>query len=401
MRGRALVLAIATIAFAPAARAQDGLAQAKMLFAAGAAAYEKHDYRSAIRAFEGAQKLAPRAAIVFSIAQAYRHVYENTGNDQDLQSAADAYRDYIRQVPRGRRHDDAVRALEELNTRAQRATEQNAASVSINSSGTPGAHVALDDGSPVAPPLIGPVSPGKHRVVISAEGFVTERRDVTAVPGRIIAIDVPLKEKQASIRVDAPSGARVMVDGRPMGDAPLVAPLEIASGTHLLAVTENGHDAFLRELEVARGESRRVEAELPPSRQRKIAIGVLLAGATALVATGAFFSVTLVEQFQAQSLLDVRSKQGLTAPQGQSYADIRDQRNAWAEVSVATFAGAVALGLTGLLLYVFDQPSTNGAARHETEKKVNPQEHKNEPTEMAVAPLVGPTTLGLAASVRF
>jgi len=386
---------------AGSARADDNLEQAKMLFAAGAAAYEKHDYADAIRAFEGAQKLAPRAAILFSLAQAHRHLYQNTGNAQDLKAAIDGYREYVRQVPQGHRHDDAMRELDMLNANAQHIDDQSAANVSINSSGTPGARIVLDDAAPVDPPLIGPVAPGPHRVVIMADGFVTERRSVTAVPGKIVAIDVPLREKMASVAVTAPQGARVSVDGRPMGDAPLGTPLELAAGVHLLAVTANGHDAFLRELDLSRGETRRVDAALAMSRQRKIAIAMLVGAAAAVAAGGAFLGVTIVEQNQAQAFLDIQKKRALTQPEAQSYADDRDQRITWGIATAATFAGAAALALTGVLLYAFDQPSTSGAARRESAPETKPTPHKMEPTEMSLAPLVGPSVVGAIAEVRF
>ncbi|HEY1960475.1 MAG TPA: PEGA domain-containing protein [Polyangiaceae bacterium] len=386
-----------------AARADDNLEQAKMLFAAGAAAYEKHDYVDAIRAFEGAQKLAPRAAILFSLAQAHRHLYQNTGKAEDLKAAADGYREYVRQVPQGHRHDDAERELKMLDENAQHASDENAANVSINSSGTPGARIVLDDAAPIEPPLIGPVAPGPHRVVIMADGYVTERRSVTAVPGKIIAIDVPLREKMASVTVAAPQGARVSVDGRPMGDAPLATPLELASGVHLLAVTENGHDAFLRDLDLGRGETRRVDASLVTSTQRKIAMGMLVGAAACVVAGGAFLGVTVVEQTQAQSFLDIQKnqKRALTQPEAQSYADDRDQRISWGIATAATFSAGAALALTGVLLYAFDQPSTSGAARRDSAPETKPAPRKTEPSEMGFAPLLGPGVVGAIMEMKF
>lgn len=389
------------IAFAGAARADDNLEQAKMLFAAGAAAYEKHDYAGAIRAFEGAQKLAPRAAIVFSIAQAHRHLYENGAGPQELQAAVDGYRDYVRQVPRGHRHDDAARALEELSANAQHPADANAPSVSINSSGTPGARITIDDGAPVDPPFIGTLSAGKHRVVISADGYESAERELSPMPGRMVAIDVPLKEKLAKVTVAAPAGAHVTVDGRPMGDAPLATPLEVAAGVHVLAITENGHDAFLRELDLARGEARHVDATLVTSRQRKIAVAMLVGGAVCLVASGAFLAATVVNQADAQHWLDLQGTRALLPPEVAAYRTARDARINWGIATTATFAGAAALGLTGLLLYAFDSPPSSGAAPREASPSTKPAPHKTEPTEMAVVPVVGPTFAGASAVVRF
>jgi len=158
----ALLLALA----APRLAFADDVARAKTLFLAGAAAYERHDYVGAIEAFEGAQKLAPRPAIVFSLAQAHRRQFYADGNTDHQRAAIDLFREYIKDVPSGGRHEDAMRALQELGALAPQAASV-VARVSINSSGTPGARVSLDGADPVAAPLIGPVKAGPHRAVIS------------------------------------------------------------------------------------------------------------------------------------------------------------------------------------------------------------------------------------------
>jgi hypothetical protein len=396
------IAALFVLLVAASARADESTDQAKMLFSAGAAAYEKRDYASAIKAFEAAQRLAPRPAIVFSLAQAHRRQYYADGKPEQLKAAVDGFRDYIRQVPQGGRHDDAAQALQELGANnTDRSHEQDSASVSINSSGTRGAHIVLDGGMATEPPLIGAIAEGRHRVVISADGYVTETRDLTAVAGKMVALDVPLREKPAHIALAAPNGARVDLDGRPMGETPLATPIETTPGMHVLSVTRNGHEAFLRELDLARGEERRVDAALPPSRQRKISLIMLGTAGIGFVTSAVFFSVVLVEQTQANKLFDITKTRALTKDEGASYTDIRGQRTDWAIVTAATFAGSAALGVVGLLLYVFDTPSTANAAHGDMDHaRPKPVEHK-EPTEMSVTPIVSPNMLGAAALLRF
>ena len=397
---RRVLSALFVLAIAAHARADESTEQAKMLFSAGAAAYEKRDYTGAIQAFEAAQRLAPRPAIMFSLAQAHRRQYYAEGKAEHLKAAVDGFREYIKEVPRGGRHEDAMQALQELGANADRGHEQDLASVSINSSGTRGAHIVLDDGMPADPPLIGAIPQGKHRVVISADGYVSETRDITAVAGKMVALDVPLREKPAHVVLTGTSGAHVDLDGRPMGETPLAAPIETTPGAHVLAVTKNGHDAFLRELDLAHGEERRVDAVMPPSRQRKLALVLLGTAGVAAVAGAAFLSVTLVEQTQANKLLDIQKTRPLTPDEAASYADIRTARIDWGIVTGATFAGAAALGAVSLLLFVFDTPSTSGAAHRDVEHPQPKPEHK-EPTEVAVTPLVAPNLLGASALIRF
>ncbi len=392
---------LATTIAAPA-RADENKDQAKILFAAGAAAYEKRDYVGAIKAFEAAERLAPHPAIVFSLAQAHRRQYYADGKPEQLRAALDGYREYVKLVPKGARHDDATQALQELGASSTPTREQDAASISVNSSGTRNARVAIDDGAPVEPPFIGPVAAGVHHVVISAEGYVSEAREITAVDGKMVALDVPLREKPAHVTLAAPSGARVDVDGRPMGDAPLATPLELAAGVHLVSVTQNGHDAFVREIDLSRGEERKLDAALPPSRQRKIAIAMLVGAGVTAAAGAAFLSVALVEQAQAVSYLELQKTRALTQAEGAAYTDIRNARIDWSIVTGATFAAAAALGVAGVLLFSFDTPSTTSAAHRDLEHtKPKPNEHKNEPVEMAVSPILSPSTVGVAALLRF
>jgi len=398
---RRLAAAAFVMALASPALADEATDQAKMLFSAGAAAYEKRDYTQAIQAFEAAQKLAPRPAIVFSLAQAHRRQYYAEGKAEQLKAAVDGFREYIKEVPRGGRHEDAMQALQELGANADRGHEQDVASVSINSSGTRGAHIVVDGGMASEPPLIGPLATGSHRVVISADGYVTETRDITAVAGKMVALDVPLREKPAHVALDAPGGAKVDMDGRPMGETPLSAPIETTPGTHLLSITKNGHDAFVREIELARGEDRRIDAPLPASRQRKIALAMIGTAAVAGVTSAAFLSVTLVEQSQANQLANIQATRALTKEEGAQYTDLRQTRNDWLVATAATFAGAVTLGAVGLLLYAFDAPSTS-AARHDMDRpkpKTTP-EHK-EPTELAITPILSPNVIGASAILKF
>jgi hypothetical protein len=398
MRGlaAALVLAIATPALA-----DEATDQAKMLFSAGAAAYEKRDYNMAIQAFDAAQRLAPRPAIVFSLAQAHRRQYYAAGKADELKAAVDGFREYIKEVPSGGRHEDAMQALQELGANADRGHEQDVASVSINSSGTRGAHIIVDGGMPSEPPLIGPLATGAHRVVIAADGYVTETRDITAVAGKMVALDVPLKEKPAHVVLNAPGGAKVDMDGRPMGDTPLSAPIETTPGAHLLSVTKNGHDAFIREIELGRGEDRRLDAPLPSSRQRKIALAMIGTAAVAGVTSAAFLSVMIVEQAQANQLVNLQATRALTKDEAASYTDLRQTRNDWAVVTGATFVGAAALGVVGLLLYAFDPPSTSSAHHDMDQPKPKTTPEHKEPTELAIAPIVTPSTLGVSALLKF
>ena len=117
----ALASALSLGATAARAQAQGGsVEQAKMFFTAGATAYSKGDFRAAIQAFEEAHKLAPRPAILFSMAQAYKRQYFVDRRPEDLRRAVDLYKQYVADVQQGGRRGDAVQALSELEPMLQR-----------------------------------------------------------------------------------------------------------------------------------------------------------------------------------------------------------------------------------------------------------------------------------------
>jgi hypothetical protein len=58
-------------------------------------------------------------------------------------------------------------------------------------------------------------------------------------------------------------GARVSVDGRERGVAPLPGPISVAAGARTLRIVKAGRIPFEQRIEIAGGQERRVEAELP------------------------------------------------------------------------------------------------------------------------------------------
>src|SRR5512139_3732457 len=92
----------------------DDVAQAKTHFAVGARAYEERKFRVAIDAFEESYRLAPRPAILFSIAQAYKRQYYEGRTDRDLSQAIAYYRRYLKDEPNGKRAGEASAALGDL-----------------------------------------------------------------------------------------------------------------------------------------------------------------------------------------------------------------------------------------------------------------------------------------------
>jgi tetratricopeptide (TPR) repeat protein/uncharacterized membrane protein len=408
-----LALALTTALVAPAAAAGDDAAQieqAKMLFNAGAQAYEAGRFQTAVQAFQQAYALAPRPAILFSMAQAERKSYYVDKRLQDLRNAIAHYHQYLDQVPTGGRRGDAADALAELEPIAARLSPAEASASQAPTAGeqktrlmvtsqTSGAKAALDGGAPEDVPLIADVTPGKHHVRVWADGYFDEERDALAAQGSLAAIDVPLREKPALLTVVLDAKATIDVDGRPMATTPLAQPLEVPSGTHVVTITKNGYRAFTREITLVHGGSAKIDAKLEQSGQRTAAWIVLGAAGAAAVAGGVFTGVAFVEQSNAQTIYDKSRQQNITESERSSYESDVSARDQWRTVAIASFGSAVGLLLVGGVLYFFDQPRVEMGPPPSESPRPAPQ--KKEPTEIGVLPWIGPAGAGAALGGRF
>jgi tetratricopeptide (TPR) repeat protein len=411
----AALLAALAGTMAPArARAADAPAaieQARTYFNAGAQAYEAGRFSAAVQAFRQAYALAPRPAILFSMAQAERKAWYVDKHPDDLKHAIEHYHAYLDQVPTGGRRADAADGLAELEPIAARLAPQQASGAPspaaeaktrlMVTSSTPGAKASLDGGPAADVPLIDDVTPTKHHVRVWADGYFDEERDAIAVQGSLVALDVPLREKPALLTVATEADASVFVDGRPIATTPLRGPIELPAGTHLVAITKNGRKAFTREVALARGQATTLPVKLESSGQRKAAWVVLGAGGAALVAGGVFTALALVEQGDAQRVLDAQAKGNISQSDVDAENSALAARDRWRTAAIASFGGAAGLALIGGALYVFDRPSVElGPPPPESPRPSGPAPQR-EPLEMGAAPWLAPGGGGLSVAGRW
>jgi hypothetical protein len=224
------------------------------------------------------------------------------------------------------------------------------------SSPTEGTKVALDDGKFADAPLIVEVTPGKHRLHIRAPGFRDEQRQVVAVKGELVALDVRLNALPGRLLVLSPPGALVLVDGRQVGQTPLVQPVEVVSGKHLVTVTKNGYVTVAREANTPTGKTTTVRVGLEPTTQRLIAWGVLGTGAAALVTGGVFVGLALNKEAKAEDIYDEIQAGGSSTERLDAYEAAGQSRDRWRTAAAITLGSGVALGVVGSLLYAFDRP---------------------------------------------
>jgi hypothetical protein len=394
---KVLSVTIALLLLAGPAAAQPDVEDAKRYFEAGRQAYASGQYIPAIVAFEESYKRSPRSAIVFSLAQSYRQQFSVDSDPRKLKRAVELYRQYLAEVPMGGRRDDAAEYVSALEPQLLRLEEKGRIEamqpmgsetqimVTSRTRGTQ-AMASVDGGKPKEVPAIESVKAGKHKIVVEAPGYFPEETEGLAVEGRLVVVEVALKEKPARIALAAPSGAEVTVDGRPVARTPLPRPLEVSGGKHFVTVSKRGHHAWSREVSVGRGQETALRADLDTTTQRVVAWAVLGGAATALVAGGAFTLLTLKHEGDAEDILDQGDVANITEEERLRYEDARAKRDDWAVRSYVAYGIAGGLAVTGALLYIVDTPRAEAPPATTT------------PT---ITPGVGDGTVGLTVSGRF
>ena len=83
-------------------------------------------------------------------------------------------------------------------------------------------------------PVNAAVTPGRHRVTLSDPSRGIQLvRTVQAKPG---ANKLAVTVGKGAVRVDAPSGCEVRIDGRVVGKTPLEGPVPVFEGSHRIQV---------------------------------------------------------------------------------------------------------------------------------------------------------------------
>jgi hypothetical protein len=385
----ALVLSLASLAFATSARAQpapDKIAEAKRLFRAGARAYDAGQFEAAALAFEQAYELEPRPPLRFSAAQALKRQYVGDKKPELLHKAQRYYQEYIAAVKVGARVKDATEALGEIDILLakpaspaiappepgeppvvvvpQPAEAKKTGTLQLDAS-VAGATAYIRGRPPVTDlPQWLELEPGHYRVTVKAKGFISVTRSVRVEAGRLTLVDPPLRERPARLTIVADDGSEIVVDGRPVGRAPLPAPLELPSGRHRVTIGKDGYDVFSKSLELKRGERVTIDADPPMTTQRVFAWVVLGGAAVTLSSAIGLAFAAAGAQRAATDVHDrsVNENRALTPEEADLYnGDVKARDNLLRVSGTAFGVGGLAAAV-GLMVFVFDSPNLYGAA---------------------------------------
>lgn len=344
------------------------VAKARDYFRAGAQAYSVGAYAAAVQAFEQAYELAPRPAVLFSIAQAEKRLYFLLRERVHLEKALRLYREYLTEAPEAARKLDATQAIAELEPLLAAAAPLPPAASAASSPSQPaasptrimiaspaeGASIAVDGAAPQPSPLILEVAPGEHTAQITAPGYLSDERRIFAVQGSLVNIDVSLKEQPAKLHVLAPDGAELSIDGRLQGTCPFPRPLELGAGNHLITITKHGYEPWSEERHLERGKSMTVLARLPRTLQRTSSLILFGASASATTAACIFAAFALSQENSAQNFLEQRGEVALSSADLAEYKSVRNDRDNLRLGALASAGVGVVLAATGGLLFSYD-----------------------------------------------
>jgi tetratricopeptide (TPR) repeat protein len=112
VRVRLAALGLVAMVLVPAPGRADNTEVARQRFELGKTAYERGDYRAAIRRFEEAQRLRPSPTLTYNIARAHERLGE-------YQTAAELYRRYLAEAPLATNRLAVARRIAELEEAAR------------------------------------------------------------------------------------------------------------------------------------------------------------------------------------------------------------------------------------------------------------------------------------------
>jgi tetratricopeptide (TPR) repeat protein len=337
-------------------------AQAKTYFNAGAQAFAAGQFQTAIRAFEQAYRLSPKPGVLFSLGQAERRQFIVDRDPGHLERAITAFRRYVEGEEQGTRRLEAIEALTELEPMVQQArpsaakpTATQAAPRLMVTSPTPGATVVVDGTAGGPAPLIRDVTPGAHRVQVTAEGFEPEVRTVPVTEGDLVAIDVSLREQPALVNVFGPKEATVYIDGQQRGILPLEKPLVTGPGEHRLGLLLPGREGVAEYITMTRGSTliRSISPRLSFQRGAALtAIGLGIASLASMIGVSLWTGI----QANEASTLYNNGNRALTTADVTRYIELRRSRDTGVTIAGTLFLAGLLFEALGLVLYASDNP---------------------------------------------
>lgn len=251
----AILVAFATVVPPSAAAAADVQA-AREHFDRGYALAQSGAFETAIEEFTLAYAASPNFSVLFNLGQAY-------GASGRAVQAAATLRRYL-EIGGSNIDAEQRRRTSELIASYQRRVGR------IELSSLPsGAHVSLDgEELGTAPfPTALEANAGRHALLVQAAGYAPAHGVVVVVAGETSKPQLALRAEGESwlmIGCELPDVA-VVVDGQRVAQTPVVDPLKLSSGEHLVTLSRAGYVTFERKMVWRGDETQRLDCDLQSS----------------------------------------------------------------------------------------------------------------------------------------
>lgn len=230
------------------------LAEARLHFQQGVALYQEHNYDAALAEFQGAYAASGQPIVLYNLGLTFKALFRYS-------DAVDSLDHYLKEST----------ARNEAVTPERRAevegiiAEMKSLLAEVTLMVQPPQATIRVDGRPVTMGIEGIVklAAGTHSIEASQADYTTDHRDIIVVAGVSQSLSLKLTPipHTGHVKISASqAGARVAVDGRDLGAAPV--DVELDAGGHHLDVTAPGFAANNSELAVAAGQSRELAITL-------------------------------------------------------------------------------------------------------------------------------------------
>lgn len=286
MRLAALIVVFAVIVRPVTVGAQD-LAEAQRLFRRGVELANDERWGEAAEYFRRARSLSERPSVVCNLGFALYHLGE----------ASEATEALDRCLELGRA--DASWSTEhgaELATARRYRADLRPAVGHLHLTVEPATARVLIDGEPIegsGSRRTIDVDPGRHRLMVSADGFETHHETFSVLSGASAEHDVRLvglPERPSTLVVESVEGARIFVDGEEVGVTR--AEEALTAGERQVRVEVEGREPFVRSVTLGVGERVLVDASFgarggsvleEPALWIGVGGGLLLVGAAIVI----------------------------------------------------------------------------------------------------------------------
>lgn len=234
------------------------LAEARLHFQQGVALFREQNYDAALAEFHGAYGISGEPIVLYNVGLTYKALFRYGEATEILERYLAESASHGHPVAKDRRAE-----VESL------VAEMRSLLADVTIVLTPPDATLHIDGRPVTLGIEGIVKlpAGSHVIDAGAPDYMAGRREITVVAGTPQTVPLALAAipHTGMVTITASQiGARIMVDGKELGPAPVT--VELGAGGHQVEVVAPGFAPGRSELAVAPGQARTVNIvlELPP-----------------------------------------------------------------------------------------------------------------------------------------